>query len=106
VIGTYSHTGWPKTEIECTTYEEVTLSASPQGLDAAKIALADYVFLRVLDGPIRVTIHPAGVPSTTFGFRMWEGDNAVLTQKEASTLQAVLATAAAGTLQAAYYKNT
>ena len=108
MIGTYSHLGMQQRSIGCNDYEEIVVSGTIVTLTLAKIRKATYAFMRVLDGPVRVTIHPNGVPvqgvaPLGFGFTVFDGDNFVLNKQEMLQFAAIAQAAVDGLLQVAYY---
>lgn len=105
MVGTYVHLGFSKTLVECIDYEEVLVQNAVKVLDPVKVAACDFVFIRIVGGPLRVTPHAAGTPSTIFGFILNDSESTTLGRIEATTLKAISGDGLNVTIQAAYYKN-
>lgn len=106
MIGTYAHQGFHGRYIGAFQYEEIAVDGTVVALTEAYVDQADFIFLQVGDGPIRVTCAIDTTPTSTFGLRMWDSDNTDLSKYEARNLRATRDSVATGNgvLRAHYYK--
>jgi hypothetical protein len=106
MIGTYTWRGAETRYLAAFDYEEVVVGAGQAHLTLAKVALAEFGFLRVDGGPIRALWYPGGSAalSSTYGVLFFANSSTTLNKLEMREFLATLnAGGAAGLLQIHYY---
>jgi hypothetical protein len=109
MIGTYVRGNFSVAYTGAMDYEEIVVDATVGGvsLTAEKVNAADSVFIQVGDGPVRITVVNGLAPTSTFGQRFWDGDNADMAKLVALRMRAIRDSVATGNgvIRAVYYKR-